>query len=811
MSLRRNNLFHHPGGTVFLLLLVLALPFYPVLLEGKTLTALPGVSGLLPAPPGTTPPPVLDTSSAYIDEPLARLAARESFPPLWNPHCGLGQPLLGNMQSALLSPFRWPILASSSPFVWDMALLARLLCAGLLAYLLARALGLSRLSSLGTGSAFGLTGYFVLHVNMHHLSVEVLFPGLVLALLLFLRKPSRPRGLLLALFTWAVWVGGNPEATLFGALLAAVFLFRRPGCPPAGRGGILSALAWVLCGILLAAPYIFPGLEHLAHGYHHHTGATGTDHFQPWTFAGLLAPWYYRSGETGVIPFSPPWIGGTVFVLALLGIPAKKKEGENFPAKTLAVLAALLLLKGFGLPGLQEIGRLPVLSMLLFYKYGLPAAALCLALLAGRGISLLQEGRISSRTILLSGALPAAVFLLFHFWNLAKAGGIQEEIALDLLRGAWILLLPALLLVLWKWKRKWAAPAALALLLMELAGAVPAKRPERKNPFLPPPYAWFLLAERKAGKVTRSISFQGILCPDTSAALGLDDLRINDAVIIGRFGRFARACVDGRMQGGILAPGLFPPFKGKLLRVPRFFQSRAFFRQAAAEAGETWRDRITRDFVLGNSVMDALGVNRLLVREPRGKEGALSRAAPGRWKFLGSPGGISIYENRLCPGRAFLPGIVEGASTEEESLAWVSNHRKDLLGKAVVEGAPPSWLGKQPSSPGDEVECRFTPEGALDIRVTLARPRVLVVSEAWYPGRKAFLSGGEGEKEREIPCRPGDLCMTALQVPAGTHHVSLGLDHRAFKRGLLFFLAGLFFLLLLLAGPVFRVRTLFKG
>ncbi|HHI68692.1 MAG TPA: hypothetical protein ENJ97_05125, partial [Planctomycetes bacterium] len=642
MSLRRNNLFHHPAGTVFLLLLVLALPFYPVLLEGKALTALPGVSGLLPAPSGTTPPPVLDTSSAYIDEPLARLAARDPGHFLWNPHCGLGQPLLGNMQSALLSPFRWPILASSSPWVWDLALLARLLCAGFLAYLLARALGLPRLASLGAGWAFGLTGYFVLHVNMHHLSVEVLFPGLVLALLLFLRKPSGPRGLLLALFTWAAWVGGNPEATIFGALLALVFLLQRPGCPPSERGGILPALFWVLCGTMLAAPYILPGLEHLAHGYHHHTGATGTDHFEPWTFAGLLAPWYYRSGETGVIPFSPPWIGGTVFVLALLGLLGRKREGEDFPARTLAVLAGLLLLKGFGLPGLQEIGRLPVLSMLLFYKYGLPAVALCLALLAGRGISLLQEGRIKPKALLAAGALPAAALLLFHLWNLARAKGIEKEIALDLVRGIWIPLLPALLLLLWKWKKRWAAPAALALLALELAGAVPAKRPDRRDPFVPPPYARFLLAERKAGKVTRSISFQGILCPDTSAALGLDDLRINDAVIIGRFGRFARACVDGRMQGGILAPGLFPPFQGKLLRLPRFFQSRAFFRQAAAEAGEKWRDRITRDFALGNSVMDALGVNRLLAKEPEGREGALSRAAPKRWKFLGSPGGISI-------------------------------------------------------------------------------------------------------------------------------------------------------------------------
>ncbi len=820
MTIRNRTSIPWSSATAALLLLVTALPFYPVLLGGRTLTALPGVSGLLPAPPGTVPPPVLDTSSAYIDEPLARLAARkiqgdplELFlsPPLWNPHCGLGQPLLGNMQSALFSPFRWPILASSSPFVWDLALLFRLLCAALLAFFLARALGLSRTAAFGAGLAFGLSGYLVLHVNMHHLSVEVLFPGLALSILWFLRKPTGPRGLLLALFTWASWVGGNPEATLFGGLLGAVFLLRRPGCPRAGRRRILQVFFWACCGTLLAAPYILPGVEHLLHGYHHHTGATGTDHFRPWTFAGLLAPWYYRSGNSGVISFSPPWIGGGVFLLAVLGTLGREGKGRDFPAGTLALLAGLLLLKGFGLPGLQEIGRLPVLSMLLFHKYGLPAATLCLALLAGRGIQRLQEGEISPRTLFLSGLGLTLLFLALHAWNLARAGGIEKEVTLDLARGGWILLLPGAVLpflVLPFLKKKGPYPAGAAacfLLGLELVTAVPAQRPERKDPFLPPPFARVLLEEKNQGRVNRSVSFQGILCPNTSAALGLDDLRINDAVIVGRFGRFARACVDGRMQGGILAPGLFPAFQGGVLRIPRFFQSRAFFRQAASEAGQTWRDAVTRSFALGNSVMDALGVNRLLVKEPAGRAGALARARPQRWKLLGVFGGISIYRNLKCPGRAFLPQRVGSAAGPEEALSWITRHREDLLERAVVEGAPPSWLGDQPSSGKDEVECRFRPGGDLEIRVTLGAPRVLVVSEAWYPGRRAILDGKE-----DLPCRPGDLCMTALQVPAGTHTIRLTLEHSAFRAGQKIGLLGLL-LLLFASSPLPLVRGLFKG
>ncbi len=809
MNLRPQKLFSPSTGTVLLLLLVLALPFYPVLLEGKTLTALPGVSGLLPAPPGTIPPPVLDASSAYIDEPLVRLASRQvgrGTLPLWNPHCGLGQPLLGNMQSGLLSPFRWPLLVSPSPWVWDLVLLGRLLVAGILAFLLARALGLPPLPSLGTGWAFALTGYFVLHVNMHHLSVEVLFPGLLWAEVLFLRRPTPGRGLLLGLFTWLVWTGGNPEATLFAALPAGVFLFLPSAVPSSnapGRRTRAAALLFVLCGTLMAAPAILPGLELLARGYHHHTGATGTDHFRPWTFAAILAPWYYRFGENGLFSLAPPWIGGGVFVLALLGLGGKARREDPFPSRTLAVLAGLLLLKAFGLPGLQAIGRLPLLSMLLFHKYGLPAAALCLALLAGKGLALLAEGKVPLRRILPAGILPALLLLVLHAWNLQASRGIPglERLGLRPWEGAWILLLPGVLLLLRRQPRL-AASSALALAVLELVVAVPADRPQRKDPFLPPPYAEKLLAWKKRGEVHRTVAFQGILCPNTSAALELDDLRINDAVIPARFGLFARACVDGRMQGGILAPGLFPPLGRDRLRISGFFQARSFFRQAASEVGQTWRDRVTREFMLGDPVMDALGVDLLLVREPPGREGMLARMNPKRWKLRANLQGISIYENKLCPGRAFFPALVEGAHRKEEALSWVTRHRKNLLEKAVVEGAPPSWLGHQPASRGDEVKIRFTPAGEILLQVRAGRPRVLLVSEAWYPGRAALVDG------KETPCRPADLCMTALQVPPGTHQVRLILRPRAFQAGLLLAALGL---LALASALFFRFPRVFPG
>ncbi len=53
-------------------------------------------------------------------------------------------PLLGNAQSALLTPLDWPVLLLGAARGWNLSLLARLLVAAAGAYLLLRDLGRSR-------------------------------------------------------------------------------------------------------------------------------------------------------------------------------------------------------------------------------------------------------------------------------------------------------------------------------------------------------------------------------------------------------------------------------------------------------------------------------------------------------------------------------------------------------------------------------------------------------------------------------------------------------------------------------------------
>ncbi len=772
-------------GLVILILLVLT-PFHPVLFKGKTLQALPGLPGFLPNPGGVVPP-VLDTSSAYIDEPLARLAKRqirEGKIPLWNPHAGMGQPLLGNMQSAILSPFRWPIIAFDSPLIWDLTLVSRIVLAGVLAYLLALSFHFSVLASLFTGIAFSLTGYFVLYVNMHHLSVEVLLPGFLLALKTFMGKPSRTKGLLLSLTTWLIWVGGNPEATILILVTGILFFILLKG---ESNVSPLRTMFHVLCGTLLAFPFILPGLEHLLHGQHHHGGATGMDHFRPWTVAGLFLPRFYMDGKDLPITYSPPWIGTSVILLAFGYLVFERKKNEPFPGKVLLATASVFLLKVFGMPLLNETGRLPGLSLILFHKYFFPDIVILLSLVGGKTIDSIKEAGGEAQKKAFWGIIPGVGVLLLIVLNRAIYNKLHlpYTVKFDPFYGLWVI--PAFVGIL-AGLGKYPRVVSLFLVIFtaaELCSAVPGKRPERRNPFEKPGFLGILEKAKKTGEPTRCVSFQDIFLPNTSSAVEVDDIRINDAIIIERFALFAKNAIDGMMQGGVLSPGLFSTPDENILKLAEFFQSKWFFRKAYRELKEKWRNEVLKDFVFGSEAMDASGITHLLAMEPGSRRGDLARSNPSRWKLEGVVDGVTVYRNKKCPGRAFVPARIFSCKTMKEAVLWVRKNRNSLTEKAIIEQLPDDWPRTHDVLKKDTVKCFYDKDGVLCMRTDFSRPSVVLVSEVWFPGRKVLVDG------RETAARPGDLCFTAFKVPPGKHLVRVMMEFPSFKTGLIFMFAGI--------------------
>ena len=128
--------------------------------------------------------------------PWLQLARRELAAgrlPLWNPHQDGGVPLLGNSQSALLSPLVWPALALGVEHGWNLSLLLRVLLAATATVLWLRTLGRSPLAATLGGLMVALSGPFVAWLEHPHTLAVAAAPVLLVGLDAVARRGGRVR------------------------------------------------------------------------------------------------------------------------------------------------------------------------------------------------------------------------------------------------------------------------------------------------------------------------------------------------------------------------------------------------------------------------------------------------------------------------------------------------------------------------------------------------------------------------------------------------------------------------------------------
>ncbi len=180
--------------------------------------------------------------------------------PLWNPYQNGGAPLLGNGQSALGSPLVWPVLVLGVTRGWNLSLLLRLLLAFGGAYLWLRDMGRSRIGAVLGATVFSVSCPFVAWLEHPETLTIAPLPLLLLFARRMARKPSRTAFIGVALTTYLVIAGGQPESALLAALLAAAITLRESN----GHRESLAALSAAALGAGLAAPLLFPFVEYLS-------------------------------------------------------------------------------------------------------------------------------------------------------------------------------------------------------------------------------------------------------------------------------------------------------------------------------------------------------------------------------------------------------------------------------------------------------------------------------------------------------------------------------------------------------------------
>jgi len=731
--------------------------FHPLWLHGDSCMAAQGSPGVtLLGPAAATSHgqlPLADAVAAYIDEPLAVLAKRQlgdGHWPWWNPHNGLGVPLFGNWQSALLSPLRWLVLAfPEHSWAFDLTYVLRLLVAGVGACLLALRLGEPAPGAAASGACFALTGYFLRYLSMHHLNGEVWLPWLWLTADRLAQRRTAVDLLAFVSVAFCVVVGGNPQPVLLAALGTAGFWLARR---TVWGGGVLWVILGALPAVLLSAGYWLAGLEYVRESVHHHSASFGRDGYTAAGALGFLLPEPYATPPDGKNPTAlvAPHFGFLPAVLACVGL------GFGLGR---SVFLWVVLVVGAGklanLWGTGWLGDLPGLALTKLFKYGYPLPALALALLAGAGVARLAQANV--RFVLLR-SVPVLVLLA----ALLCAGALAARASATLSLAPWsdlalCLALGAALVAAVARAPRTARPwIGAALVACELVAAYPSRWLPRLEPFAKPDY---LRAIREREGASRTFAALGMLIPNQNAVFAVDDIRLHDGVFPRRYAEFVRRFLNPNVRH-------WPVFTGEDLgeRVPELFavgnelHRLLLPQQVAADI----RPSVVVNLAARTPgrYLDLVNVEYFIL--PGGAL-PLAEAWPKDRFVIHHADAQAVVVRRLTAlPRAFFPARIERVADERAAFDAMAADTFDPRAVAYLEGDPRG--AEQGPSGTARVVGRPAP-GDLTLAVQTSAPGWLVASVYPYPGLVATVDGQPAEVV------PANGTLSAVFVPFGRHEV----------------------------------------
>lgn len=387
-----------------ILLVVLLSVFWQVVFYNRTFIAGPQAAGVMADGPYGYKGPRIGQSTldpgaaAWIHEPLARKIKSiycEGDLPFWNPNSGIGIPLLPQGVNSAFSLLM--ILFASNSFsssLWDAYYLLRLFFAGFFCYIFLREIKVGFWGAVIGGLAFMLSGYFVSYLVMFHLEVELCFPALLWVYHKIFHEENISKGkyLLYILIIFMIASGGYMESVflvMMGGGLYYIFYLVQDRTH--WKRNILRYLLVSTIGGLLAAPIIFPFIELMKVGAHTHEpgyfslnyGGLPLDHMlrllMPFIDFGLNLPYNKQIAYIGVFPL-------------LIGSLAISDRSMKRYVIFFGSFCVIYLSRTFGLPLTRFMDHIPLINMVIFYKYAFPVfMGLPLSVLVGIGINSIQE------------------------------------------------------------------------------------------------------------------------------------------------------------------------------------------------------------------------------------------------------------------------------------------------------------------------------------------------------------------------------------------------------------------------------------
>ncbi|MFC1807319.1 YfhO family protein [Candidatus Omnitrophota bacterium] len=734
-------------------------------------------------------------SPAFYEMPINKLVGdmyRRAKAPLWNPYNGIGTPLAAQYSTRTFFPYQ--IIENISPaYLWDYFMLLRLIIAAFFTYLLLRLLGLSQVPSFLGGILYSLSGSFTWFMNFEQFTNVAMMVPVCLFSCERLIRFKKTRYIAEAALAFACMIlAGQPEIAIYVLLLAVCYtIFRIISGKKEDLTNICSEkfktflkfVAVAVLGLGLSCLIILSFLEFIPNAYQCHP-AGGPMGIQSPARIGfginLLVPSFFEIPTYHrIFPHNGAWdwMGGysgiLVFLLIFTAFFFKSNRKGVF--LFFSIFAFSIILKNFGFPLITWIGRLPLLDQSWSPRWAGPVWTFSLACAGAFALEILSESDQAKRKAVWAVALSMLIILGFLFY---KASGMIQFSTLDPNQLRMILppivtglavatcvvvifvllificknkkglvygILSLALLELWfyvpkgtafPWnalrvipflvgavviffvsRRTWRLAAAGAFVVIALFTSFdlisPYGFPDRYNIFHEDEYIKFL----KNDKLARVVAGEGILMPNFSSAFNIFDPR------------FINSLSSAEYQNYV---------ENHLMKEPHTWNTDRLWFTGLPDRNKKRPRSIYQEIADGLIYYSYLGVKYII--------------APSKFSLnlpLVYDKEVKIYQNPQVLPRAYVAHKIRFASDYQIAQKIMGEKNFDIKGTVILEEKAPAWY-KYTNARGQNIKEEFAKiqeyeANKVKISVNTESDSILVLTDLFYPGWKAYVDGRESE------------------------------------------------------------------
>jgi hypothetical protein len=678
---------------------------------------------------------------------IAGSLLRHGIIPLWNPKQLAGSPMIANDQSAILYPPNWTFIFLSGPAAWAFTFILKIALAGFFTALFVTSIGGSVAAAVISGIVFAFCGFITAWQGFPNADSALWIPLGCYGIQLLRREQSGQYIALTAFALSMMILGGHPGVAAHAVLLTSLYAAGEFIASSGQR--FRFSIAYVIAAILgvgIAAIQALPTIEWLSLIHRTLNVLWGPLPTEQW-IALFSRDMSSSPNSIGVyVPVGAIYVGAMTLVLAPIAILHKSRKQFVFFATVVLISAAT----AYGVEPLSLLSlQLPVLKgvkkdeMLVFVEFGF-------AVLAGLGFCVLERWeskvRFDWRRLVVVTSI-GVVFLITFTAGLGIRGlTVTKPAWLDSLRGFGFFFTLALVIVLVRLyttvgPKMWTG-IAFTLIVADMFsfayGYVPFQPASTAFP-----RSTVFESLRSTGSDFRVIGLDGATGLNWEEMYGLEDAGGYDFKLETLF----QLTEDLGTESNVVA-----------------FES----------------DKVVR---AQHRILDLLNV-KYLIASSQGAAGAQLRAHPERFREVREIPGIyraEIFENLKVLPRVFTVPVrgVEVVSSPAGQLELVRRPSFDPLTNVVLDRPLPpeqSTVSNEQKQASRVLEFREIPND-VRVRIAVAEPSVLVLSQMYYPGWSVLVDGKPAEFLRT------NYAFAGTHLDAGTHDVQFVFKPWTFRLG----------------------------